>query len=268
MLGVVVSGGVGFRGLSKVWVRGSGYQVLRPRPWPVILSVGVLCFAARFIRFVHGRASLSFWGLWRGVMVGGYRFFMWIIDVVCEATHLGAHTSIVVRGLKLGFWFFMTSEVFFFVGFFWAWFHFGIGNLSIGCSWPPHPLIPINPWGAPLFNTVLLVFSGCVVSWGCEAVALGLRVQGLKCLVVGILAGVLFLVVQFKEYKAASFCIADGAYGRAFYLLTGLHGLHVLGGLLFLRVQALRLYLYHFTGGRRWVGLKFAVWYWHFVDVV
>lgn len=49
-----------------------------------------------------------------------------------------------------------------------------------------------------------------------------------------VLAGVVFLFFQFGEYKAASFTIADRVYGSCFYILTGLHGSHVLGGTLFL----------------------------------
>jgi heme/copper-type cytochrome/quinol oxidase subunit 3 len=71
-----------------------------------------------------------------------------------------------------------------------------------------------------------------------------------------------------KEYVACSFRIADGVFGSVFYMLTGLHGLHVFGGLVFLIVQLVRVYLHHYTGCGRVLGLKLAVIYWHFVDIV
>ena len=47
-------------------------------------------------------------------------------------------------------------------------------------------------------------------------------------------AGALFLLCQNHEYGHASFSMDDGAYASVFYGLTGLHGLHVLAGLLLL----------------------------------
>ena len=46
--------------------------------------------------------------------------------------------------------------------------------------------------------------------------------------------GVLFEFAQFKEYMLAPFSMADGAFGRRFFLLTGFHGAHVMGGMSFL----------------------------------
>lgn len=41
-----------------------------------------------------------------------------MIDIITEATYLGCHTSVVARGLTIGFSLFLLSEAFFFVGFF------------------------------------------------------------------------------------------------------------------------------------------------------
>ena len=43
-----------------------------------------------------------------------------------------------------------------------------------------------------------------------------------------------FLLLQGYEYSTVSFQINDSAFGSIFYLLTGLHGLHVIIGVLFL----------------------------------
>jgi heme/copper-type cytochrome/quinol oxidase subunit 3 len=50
-------------------------------------------------------------------------------------------------------------------------------------------------------------------------------------------------------------------------MCTGLHGLHVLVGLIFLIVCYLRFFFYHFTS-KHHIGYELAIWYWHFVDVV
>jgi cytochrome c oxidase subunit 3 len=40
--------------------------------------------------------------------------------------------------------------------------------------------------------------------------------------------------MQFLEYEEAQFAIADGVYGRTFFIATGFHGIHVLVGTTFL----------------------------------
>jgi len=65
----------------------------------------------------------------------------------------------------------------------------------------------------------------------------------------------------------APFTLADGVYGRTFYLATGFHGLHVLIGTTFIRVMLYRNHFFHFTGDHHF-GFEARAWYWHFVDVV
>ena len=62
----------------------------------------------------------------------------------------------------------------------------------------------------------------------------GDRSSALGWLGLTILLGVLFEFAQFKEYMLAPFSMADGAFGRRFFLLTGFHGAHVMGGMSFL----------------------------------
>ena len=77
----------------------------------------------------------------------------------------------------------------------------------------------------------------------------------------------MFLTNQAIEYVELPFSISSHAYGSMFYLLTGFHGLHVLGGLGFM------LGVIAIIAGRTSrapVGPPVTVcaYYWHFVDVV
>ena len=86
-------------------------------------------------------------------------------------------------------------------------------------------------------------------------------------LMLTIALGLIFTLIQYYEYKHATFTISDSVYGSTFFLTTGFHGLHVIIGTLFLIVCLFRGYAYHFTLTHH-VGLESAIWYWHFVDVV
>jgi heme/copper-type cytochrome/quinol oxidase subunit 3 len=79
--------------------------------------------------------------------------------------------------------------------------------------------------------------------------------------------GVLFTLFQRYEYINAKFDISDSVYGSTFFIITGLHGLHVVAGTIFLSVQLARIVNYHLTPTHHF-GYEAAIWYWHFVDVV
>jgi len=82
-----------------------------------------------------------------------------------------------------------------------------------------------------------------------------------------ILLGAFFLFLQYNEYYYGSFTLADSVFGSVFYMTTGLHALHVIVGVLFLFVCLVRTYFDSFTTEHH-IGLEFAIYYWHLVDVV
>jgi heme/copper-type cytochrome/quinol oxidase subunit 3 len=88
-------------------------------------------------------------------------------------------------------------------------------------------------------------------------------------LIYTIFFGILFIYCQYYEYMHASFDITDGIYGSIFYTLTGLHGAHVIIGVILLIIVFFRLVFkqYNFTFSPH-IGITAAVWYWHFVDLI
>jgi cytochrome c oxidase subunit 3 len=78
--------------------------------------------------------------------------------------------------------------------------------------------------------------------------------------------GLLFLSNQLLEYVQADFRLDDHAYGSVFYLMTGFHGAHVIGGLIFMGAVAAAI-----VGRSRAPApqtVEVCAYYWHFVDVV
>lgn len=191
----------------------------------------------------------------------------WFGDIITEATFIGKHTRVVQKSLKLGFWCFLASEGMFFFSFFWAYLFNAINPYDCFGGWPPKGIEVIDCLGIPILNTAILIVSGLVVTWAIAAVKQGIFWEAEQALALSIGLGIVFEVLQGYEYWICRFTLTDGVFGSCFYTLTGLHGLHVMGGILFLCVGLGRLFFKHFSPNRH-LGLDFAVWYWHFVDVV
>ena len=125
----------------------------------------------------------------------------------------------------------------------------------------------LNPFGWPLFNTLVLLCSGTTVTWAHHSLIHGDRkglINGLWCT---ILLGLLFTTVQAYEYTHAPFGFRENIYTSTFFMATGFHGFHVIVGTIFLIVCLIRSYKGDFTP-RQHFGFEAAAWYWHFVDVV
>jgi cytochrome c oxidase subunit 3 len=243
------------------------YHLVDPSPWPLFASFAAGTTTLGGVLYLH-----SFAGggtvLALGVSMLVYSMFVWWRDIVREATFQGHHTRFVQVSLRYGMILFIVSEVFFFIAFFWAFFHSSLApTVEIGAVWPPRGIEPLNPWGVPFVNTVILLSSGAAVTWAHHALLAGLRQQVLYGLLTTILLACVFTALQVLEYGEAPFTISDGIYGSTFYLATGFHGLHVIIGTLFLSVCLLRHYEGHSTSKHHF-GFEAAAWYWHFVDVV
>jgi cytochrome c oxidase subunit 3 len=78
---------------------------------------------------------------------------------------------------------------------------------------------------------------------------------------------VVFVGAQARDWSKLTFGVSSHAYGSAFYLMTGFHGLHVIGGLLAMILMAGRATSPRF-GVEDGPSVEMLSYYWHFVDVV
>lgn len=194
--------------------------------------------------------------------------YQWWRDIVRESTHQGHHTFDVTIGLRWGIILFITSEIFFFISFFWGFFHRSLSAaIDIGIIWPPKGIEPFNPIQIPFLNTLILLTSGLTVTWAHHRLIENNYKQALEGLSLTVLLGIYFTTLQAFEYVEAPFTIADAVYGSSFFIATGFHGLHVIIGSTFLLICLTRLINSHFSSIHHF-GFEAAAWYWHFVDVV
>lgn len=233
-------------------------------PWPIAIS-----FSLGFTGFslASGLHSLSHTGLLFSIPCVLLIMILWFRDVLREGT-AGKHTILVQSGISFGFILFLLSEVMLFFSFFWAYFHSALSPVSnLGGIWPPVAIDAIDPWAIPLFGSIILLSSGFTVTLAHHSLRSADKDTTFIGLLFTVLLGLVFVCLQAYEYSTGSFTIADSVFGSVFFMTTGLHGSHVIIGVIFLTVSMIRLMLNSYTSEHH-VGIESAIFYWHLVDLV
>nr|ABR12402.1 cytochrome c oxidase subunit III [Myzostoma seymourcollegiorum] len=241
------------------------FHLVEFSPWPLISGVSALMLTLSTTYWFHtGYGMYMFFSL----LFLTYTIIQWWRDVSREATYLGHHSLNVLMGLKIGMILFITSEVLFFLAFFWAFFNSSLGpNIELGIIWPPMGIEIINPLSVPLLNTIVLLSSGASVTFAHYYMIEKNQKMTMLGLLITVILGAYFTFLQATEYLETSFSITESVYGSTFFVTTGFHGLHVLIGTTFLMVCLIRHIYNHFSLQHHF-GFEAAAWYWHFVDVV
>jgi heme/copper-type cytochrome/quinol oxidase subunit 3 len=251
-----------------VSVSSTPFHLVKPSSWPICVGIFLLTSLLYTVMQFHYEFSdtlsviyvSSFFVLWTA--------FSWWFDVCVEAYRGGHHTSKVRSGIRMAMLLFIFSEVMFFFGFFWAFFHSSLAPVyNIGGVWPPQGIDLISPWGVPLLNTVILLTSGATVTKSHHAIIKNQESSLIYNLDLTLILAILFTKLQVMEYSESTFIISDSVYSSIFYLMTGFHGIHVFIGTCFLFVCLIRIEAGHFSRNYHF-GFEAAIWYWHFVDVV
>nr|YP_010274449.1 cytochrome c oxidase subunit III [Ricania fumosa]UJT96893.1 cytochrome c oxidase subunit III [Ricania fumosa] len=241
------------------------FHLVSKSPWPIITSINIMTTLTGMIMWTTLKKVDT---MLLGLTMTGLCSMMWWRDVVRESTFQGNHTIMVTKGIKLGMILFITSEVMFFLSFFWSFFHSSLSpNIELGMNWPPKSIKPFNPMEVPLLNTIILLSSGVSITWAHQCILLNKLNKANKSILITVLLGVYFTILQKWEYSESSFTIADSIYGSTFFMMTGFHGIHVIIGTMFLAVCFFRSKNMHFSKNHH-MGFEAAAWYWHFVDVV
>lgn len=240
------------------------FHLVSISPWPIIISLRLINNLISTIIWFHKINYIIFLSIPCTLIC----IYQWWRDVIRESTFQGWHTYPVYLGLRLGIILFIISEIFFFISFFWAYFHSSLApSIEIGQLWPPLGIKPFNPFDIPLINTIILISSGITVTWTHHSILNKNYSERIKSLLITIILGIYFTLLQLIEYIESPFTISDSVYGSTFFIATGFHGLHVIIGTIFLSACFYRLTLHHFSKFHHF-GFEAAAWYWHFVDVV
>ena len=166
-----------------------------------------------------------------------------------------------IPALAVGVVVWLASELMFFSGLFAAYFTLRAKT----AVWPPVD-VELGVLRAGAF-TIVLVVSSLTLHAAVGAARRHDQRRATQWLTATLVLGALFVVNQGLEYASADFSISSHAYGSIFYLMTGFHGLHVLGGLV---LMGSVLWVVSGPSSRAPVlsTMEMCAYYWHFVDLV
>jgi cytochrome c oxidase subunit 3 len=153
--------------------------------------------------------------------------------------------------------------------------YFTIRSVNAG-NWPPvtgdpagseHGPVHLHLYYALVFTTIL-VLSSLTCQLGVFAAERG-DVYGLRrWYTITLVMGAIFVGGQAYEYFVENeFTLSSHAYGSVYYLTTGFHGMHVIGGLVAFIMVLARSTFGRFTPEKATSAIVVS-YYWHFVDVV
>ena len=171
---------------------------------------------------------------------------------------------------KLGIWLFLASEVMLFGALFSSYVLIRTG----APHWPPEGGLSSEVLNVPLatLNTAVLITSSITMVLAWASCKLGKLGNFKLWMGATVFLAVVFLVVKYFEYSDKfhhdHFPSHDNFFA-VYFVLTGLHGLHIVGGIIvntFLLTAGSKMWQTdpeHFTNRVENAGL-----YWHFVDLV
>jgi heme/copper-type cytochrome/quinol oxidase subunit 3 len=162
-----------------------------------------------------------------------------------------------------GIWWFLASEIMTFGGVLGS---YVLARIHHG-GWAAE-MTHLNAYIAA-FNTLLLVTSSLTIVQAHHAVGAGDAARARRYLWITVLFGLWFLGNKAWEYSTEihhGYKPSTSLFWSFYYCMTGLHGLHVLGGVVWNAIMAIA------TTRPTWPKVahrvEYAGLYWHFVDVV
>ena len=135
-----------------------------------------------------------------------------------------------------------------------------------------HAPPPWPPGGPPSLTlaipgTIVLIAGSVTMWWGERGIERGRRGQLTAGLVLSLLLGLAFIVLEGMEWAAKPYTLNTSVYSSLYFTITGFHLAHVAVGLLILAVL-LVWNLFGYFDEKRHSAVSIGVIYWHFVTAV
>jgi len=201
-------------------------------------------------------------------------------DIKPKPDFLQHHFSDAVQqkeASKLGMWIFLLTEILMFGGLFVAYAVFRSGNPDM--FYNAHKFLDVE-LGA--INTIVLILSSLAMALAIYSMQKDRKKATIRYLIVTILLATIFLVIKYFEYshkihlgqlpgKYYTFQGIAGSNPHVFFsiyfLMTGLHGIHVLSGMGLIGWLIYRVSNDQFSS-EYYTPLEMVGLFWHLVDIV
>jgi heme/copper-type cytochrome/quinol oxidase subunit 3 len=174
------------------------------------------------------------------------------------------YTSTGLPSWKVGFWAFIGSECLFFASLISTYMVYK--GRSVTGPFPEEILdIPLTS-----ISTFVLLMSSLAMVLALDGVQRGSRKLTMLWLGMVILLGAGFLgfqVYEFNHFVHEGLTIGTNVFGSSFFVLTGFHGAHVAGGVIWMLTLWIMAARGRLTSADA-LKVEIAGLYWHFVDIV
>jgi cytochrome c oxidase subunit 3 len=177
----------------------------------------------------------------------------------------GVHSLTRPNMVSVGTIVWLSSELMFFAALFAMFFSIRAADYS---QWEKHFHVLNLPYA--LTFTIILVLSSITCQMGVFAAEKGNVFALRRWFTLTFVMGLVFVLGQANEYRnlvEEGIKINTDGYSSMFFLTTGFHGLHVIGGLLAFIIYMVRTTMGRFTPAQATSAIVVS-YYWHFVDVV
>lgn len=215
----------------------------------------------------------SLWGvvLLAGVPIFAYGVFGWAYEYGVEEYEEAVipEQKRQMLGLKSGYLaalIVILGELIVFMGLFVAWFYLD----AIVGPFPPEGM-PAPKLSFGLLMTAIMLVGSVGIGGARYSIARDQRTRFNVGVSVTILSGLAFLVVLWLDWSAMMAQGVDwttGAYGAAYYVVTGAHAAHLLAGMIWLGFLGYRAWGRGHFGPNRHLMVKTFEGYWHFLTFV
>jgi cytochrome c oxidase subunit 3 len=182
-----------------------------------------------------------------------------------------------VEASKFGIWLFLCTEILMFGGLFvgYAIYHAKYPEIFVAGS-------KFLDWRLGALNTVILLISSFTVVMAIHAAQTNQKKKILINLYITLICAGAFMVVKYFEYMhkihlgllpGALFSYADAEvanlplYFSFYFMMTGLHGSHVLAGMVLIAWLIVRAHKGHF-GPKYYTPVECVGLFWHLVDLI